>query len=1172
MSKQEEKITNSFGERLREFKLTSLAVDNAVTVYLITFMIMVFGIQSYNDMPKEQFPEASLPTVFVNTPYFGNSAREIETFITRPIEKEIQNISGLKYVTSTSLQDFSVIISEFDSDLEMSDVVRKIKDAVDKAKSELPDDLDTDPEVLEINFSEIPIVTINISGDIPADELKEYGEFVKERLEGLRQVSEINLKGALDKEVQVDIDLLKMQSLQVSYTDIENAIAFENMTMSGGEIVAKDFRRAVRVIGQFDDVTELANIIVKAENQRPIYLKDIATVKLGYKERTSYARAESAPVVSLDIIKRRGENLLAAAVEIDKIVEEVKEILPKELNISSFNDQSVATRDGVNNLENSIISGVILVILVLLFFLGLRNSLFVGLAIPLSMLMGIMILHATGTTMNIVVLFSLILALGLLVDNGIVVVENIYRYMQDGYSGSQAAKFGASEVAWPIIASTGTTLAAFLPLAFWPGIMGTFLQYMPLTLIIVLSSSLFVALVINPVFTSKFMKVDEKLDNAALRKRKRRNVIIGAIICVIIAVLAHFVKAAAADPNDASNTLRNVMGLAAILSLLNYFVLRPLSFIFQERGLPRLERVYNKFITFILKGWVPSIALFGTFVLLIVAFMLFVTNMPAVKFFPDADPIYVNVFVETPLGRDIEGTNDVMLKIEQQISKVIEEDMGIVESVLSQVGENTADPNAPPEPGVTPHKGRITVAFVPSSDRGGKSSKKTMENIRAAVKGYPGVKVTVDQNASGPPTGKAINMEVTGENIDSLLVLSDNIKKFLDSKSIPGIEGLSADVSLSKPELLVNIDRTAARRYELSTAQIASSLRTSIFGKEVSKFKDGDEDYPIVIRLDENYRSSVTDLLNQKITFRNPANGRIAQVPVSAVADVEYSSTYSSIKRKDGDRLVAISSNVLDGYNANEIVAELKGLMDDYEFAEGYGYEFTGEQQQQAEDMAFLSTAFLLALFLIFIILVAQFNSIISPFIIIFSVVFSTIGVFLGYVITQDDISVIFTFVGVISLAGVVVNNAIVLVDYINLLIKRKRIEKGHENMSDLDAEDVKQAIIQGGATRLRPVLLTAITTILGLYPLAIGFNFNFFTFLSHLDPEFFIGGDNAALWGPMAWTIIYGLTFATFLTLVVVPVMYWLAYRGKTGFSNLRKRFAPKPIVESARDILDNE
>lgn len=1133
--------------KLREFKLTTLAVDNATSVFLITFMILLFGTRSYRDMPKEQYPEASLPTVYVNTPYFGNSAKEVETFITRPIEKEIQNISGLKYVTSTSIQDFSVIISEFDSDLEMNDVVRKIKDAVDKAKSELPDDLDTDPEVLEINFSEIPIVTVNISGDIPSDELKEYGEFVQEKLEDLRQVSEVVLKGVLDKEVQVDIDLLKMQSLKVSFGDIENAIAFENMTMSGGEIVAKDFRRAVRVIGQFEEVEELKNLIIKAENQRPIYLRDIADVKLGYKERSSYAREGGDPVVSLDIIKRRGENLLDAADKIMIELEEARKMLPEELTISTFNDQSVNTRMEVSNLENSIISGVILVVLVLLFFLGLRNSLFVGLAIPLSMLMGIMILHMTGTTMNIVVLFSLILALGLLVDNGIVVVENIYRYMQEGYGPKDAAKYGASEVAMPIIASTATTLAAFLPLAFWPGIMGTFLQYMPLTLIIVLASSLFVALVINPVFTSKYMKVDEKIDDVVLRKRKMRNVLIGALIMIVLAVLFGLAE---------KNTPRNFLVMTAIISLVNYFILRPLSFRFQNKGLPRLERVYNKFIRFALTRWRPMAMLIGTFVLLFVSIGLLVVNPPKMVFFPETDPLYVNVFIELPLGKDIEATNAVMLDIEKQITDVIEDDLGIIESVLAQVGENTSDPNSPPEPGVTPHKGRITIAYVPSMDRGTRSSRRSMENIRAVVKGYPGVKITVGQNAGGPPTGKPINIEINGENVDSLLVYSDRILKYLEAEDVPGVEKLVSDVSLTKPELLINIDRAAARRYELSTAQIASALRTSVFGKEVSKFKDGDDDYPIMIRLNEDYRTNVNDLMNQKITFRNPANGQIAQVPVSAVADLKYSSTYSSIKRKDGDRLVSISSNVLDGYNANQIVGRIKEMMENYEMPNGYQYSFTGEQQQQAEDMAFLNNAFLLALFLIFIIIVAQFNSIISPFIIILSVLFSTIGVFLGYVFTGKDINIIFTGVGIISLAGVVVNNAIVLIDYVNLLVTRKREEVGVANMNDLSIDQVRDAIIQGGATRLRPVLLTAITTILGLIPLAIGFNFNFFTFVSDLDPQIFIGGDNTVFWGPMAWTVIYGLTFATFLTLVIVPVMYWLAYRSKYRTGKFLSRF----------------
>jgi len=1138
-------------EKLREFGLTSLAVDNATSVFLITFMILLFGIRSYNEIPKEQYPESSLPTVFINTPYFGNSAKEIETFITQPIEDEILDVVGCKEVTSTSIQDFSVIIAEFDADLEMEEVVRKIKDAVDKAKSELPDDLDKDPEILEMNFSELPIMTINVAGDYPGDELKEYGEYLQDKIEDLREVSKINLKGALEREVKVEVDLLKMQSMKISFNDIENAISLENMTMSSGELKSDEFRRSVRVIGQFEDVKEISDIIVKSERLKPIYLRDIADVEYGFKERTSVARADQLPVVSLDVIKRRGENLISAAEKISVVIEDAKNVLPKNISITLFNDLSVATKSEVSNLENSIISGVILVVMVLLFFLGLRNSLFVGIAIPLSMLMGIMILHITGTTINVVVLFSLILALGLLVDNGIVVVENIYRYMQNGYAGPEAAKYGAGEVAMPIIASTATTLAAFIPLAFWPGIMGKFMQYLPFTLIIVLSSSLFVALVINPVFTSRFMKVDDP--NASNTKRQTRNVLIGVLIMFIISLMGHFLEVI---------WLRNIFGIALIVTLLNYFILKRMANVFQNKFMPKLEGAYNHFIRFALSKFFPILFILGTFLLLVGSFTLLSSNPPKVEFFPIPDPLYINVFVEVPQGKDIEFTNEVVKNLENQIVEVIEEDQAIVEAVLTQIGENTSDPNAPPEPGLTPHKARITVSFVPSMERGTLSSKNTMERVRAAIKGYPDVKVTVDQNASGPPTGKPVNVEIIGDNVDSLIILADDIRNYLNDGFVHGVDKLDLDIALSKPELLVNIDREMARKYELSTAQIASTLRTSIFGKEVSKFKSGDDEYPIIVRLQEKYRNSVTDLLNQKITFRTPATGQINQVPVSTVADVTYSNTYTSIKRKNSDRVVSLSSNVLDGYNANEVVKELKILMEDYDLPDGYRYLFSGEQQQQAEDMAFLSNAFSIALFMIFIIIVAQFNSIISPFIIILTVLFSTIGVLLGYSITGKDIVVIMSGIGIISLAGIVVNNAIVLIDYINLLVNRKTEELGVDGMMGLSREQVRESIIQGGATRLRPVLLTAITTILGLIPLAIGFNFNFFTLISEGDPKVFIGGDNAEMWGPMAWTVIYGLVFATFLTLVLVPVMYWLAFTSKRGIRDLFNRNKSKVAI----------
>ena len=1144
------KISEKIKQGLRDFGLTSLAVDNRTSVYILTFMLTLFGIQSYNSMPKESYPEIPWPKIYINTLYFGNAASDIENLVTRPIEKELATVSELKNITSSSLQDYSLIVAEFDASVDIDDATRKVKDAVDKARPELPDDLTKEPEVLDINMSEIPIITVNVSGSYPNDQLREFAEHIEDKLEGLKEISKVDMKGDLEREVDIEVDLPKMQSLEVSFADIENAVRSENVTMSGGEIIKNDFRRTIRIIGEFENVKDLENMIVKAENQRQIFLRDIAKVSWGYKERTSIARANRLPVISLDVIKRSGENLLSASDGIKRVVQKAqKEYLPKDVEVTFFNDQSIQTRDMISNLENSIISGVILVVLVLLFFLGSRNSMFVGLAIPLSMLMGVMIVNLIGYSLNMVVLFSLILALGLLVDNAIVVVENIYRYLQNGYSKIDAARYGASEVAMPIIASTATTLAAFLPLAFWPGLMGSFLKYLPITLIIVLSSSLFVALVINPVFTSAFMKLDERSEDAAIRRRTTRNILIGSGLMLIAAFAFHSMGTIWA---------RNLLGMVIFLSLLNHFVLKGASLFFQNKVLPATENLYDRFIRFVLHRYIPIGVFLGTIGLLFFAIGLLNSNMPKVVLFPQADPLYVNVFVELPMGKDIEATDKIMLDLEEKVNKIIDPYGGIVEAVLAQIGENTSDPNAGPEFGASPHKARLTVSFIPSLERGLLSSRKAMEEIRKGLADFPGIQISVDQNADGPPMGKDISLEIQGDDIKKLATLSGDVIKYINDSEIKGIEELKADVVIGKPELIINIDRDAARRYGISTYSVADAIRTSVFGKEVSQFKQGEDEYPIQLRLNDKYRYNINDLLNQAITFRSPSNGRISQVPISAVADIKYSSTFSSINRKDQERMITVYSNLIDGYNGNEVIAEIKDALLDYEMPPGYIYNFTGQQEQQAEEMEFLQSAFMVALFMIFIIIVAQFNSIISPFIIILSVLFSTIGVFIGYVLSGRDIEIVMTGIGIISLAGIVVNNAIVLVDYVNLLIKRKREERGVENMNELTTDEIKEAIVKGGSTRLRPVLLTAITTVLGLLPLALGLNINFTSLVTELDPQIFFGGDMAAFWGTMAWTVIYGLVFATFLTLIVVPVMYWLAYRLKRSVSSIPQTDQP--------------
>jgi multidrug efflux pump subunit AcrB len=1120
---------------LREFKLTSLSVDNGITVLVLTFVIVLFGALSYRTMPKESFPEIEWTQIYISTVYFGNSAEDIENLITRPLEKEIAAIDEIKNVTSSSMQDYSIITAEFNTDVSLEQATRLAKDAVDKARPELPTDLTQEPEVIDINLSELPIMTVNLSGDYPMDELRNYAEYFQDKIEDLSEISKVDIKGTREREVTIEVDMPKLQAVEVNYMDIENAIKSENLTMSGGEIIGGGYRRSIRIEGEFNNLDEIRNVIVKSEDNLPVFLKDVAKVTFGYQEETSIARSDGLPVVSLDVIKRSGENLLDASDKIKEVVNQSRiGVIPNDLKIHFFNDHSITTRSMVSNLENSILFGMLLVVTVLLFFLGVRNSLFVGVAIPLSMMTGIMLLGMIGYTMNMVVLFSLILALGMLVDNAIVVVENIYRYRQEGYGPIEAAKYGTGEVAMPIIISTITTIAAFLPLAFWPDLMGEFMKFLPITLIVVLSSSLFVALVINPVLTTFFMRLEKKYNSKEKRKRTVR-VLVSAAIFATIGLLAAFGQIL---------WLRNIAWILVIVVLANYFILNNASRIFQDRFMPVLESIYDKFIRFALHRYNPVFTFIGTFILLIAAIMLLGANMPNVVLFPSTDPSYVNAFVELPLGKDIKETDDISREIEDRLSETIKPYRGIIDAVLTQIGENTGDPAGDDNFGASPHKARLTVSFVESEQRGDVNTFDVMDEIRKSLKGIPGVNIVVDKNQDGPPTGKPINIEVTGQEINTLLELGDDVIKYINNNNVQGVEELKSNVKIGKPELLVNINREAARRYGLSTYSIADAIRTSVFGKEISKYKIDEDDYPIQLRINDSQRYDINALMNQKVTFRSASTGMITQVPIAAVADYSYSSTYNSINRKNEERIITIQSNVLKGYNANEVVEEVKELLTDYSFPEGYDYTFTGEQEEQQENMAFLTRAFGIALALIFLILIAQFNSVISPFIIMLSVLFSTIGVFLGYVFTGMDIQIVMTGVGIISLAGIVVNNAIVLVDYINLLIRRKRDSLGIPDSEELSVTQIKESIIEGGSTRLRPVLLTAITTVLGLIPLALGLNINFITFIQRLDPQFFMGGDNAAFWGTMAWTVINGLIFATFLTLVVVPVMYWLAYR----------------------------
>lgn len=1114
---------------IRTFWLSSWALKNKNTVYLIVLAIVTFGTYSYVTLPKELFPDINMPTVMVQTLYPGNPPVDIENLITRQLEKEVESVKGIKKMTSLSTQDISSIFIEFQTNVDIKTALQDVKDAVDKSKSDLPTDLLDDPLVTDIDFSEFPVININISGDYSISELKNYAEKLKDEFETVYEVSKVNLTGVTEREVKINLDPFKMNSLQVSFDDVENAVAAENVSMSGGDIRLGNIKRSIRLIGEFTDPEEIERIIVKSENNDIVYLADIGSVEYGFAERDSYARLMKQSVVSMQVIKKSGENLLSTIDQIIEILDESKanNVIPENLVVTITQDQSEMIKMQISNLENSIILGMIFVIIVLFLFLGTRNSLFVGLAIPVSMFMAFMIMGMIGYNINMIVLFSMILALGMLVDNAIVVTENIYRYIQKGYSVMEAARQATGEVAMPIISSTATTLAAFFPLLFWDSLIGEFMSYLPVTLIIVLASSLFVALVIIPVVFTDMFKPGA---NLVLPNMKKNLVLIGGM--VVLAVLFYWAGV---------NWFGTLIMILAIVGLLNLVFLSRLAMWFQKVALIWLEDTYLKFIQFALKGWRPYGLIAGTLLLLIVTMMFYFGSNPKFINFPSSPPKYINVLCEMPINTDIDVMDSSMYVIEEKVFEVLDPDMDIVKSILTTVGKGAVgEQEGWSGRSGGSNRGLVTVNFVEFEFRQGKDTYKNLDELTKALVGqYPGMTISVEPQQEGPPTGRPINLEIHGPDFSALLYLSDTIRSVINKSNIPGIEGLQIDLDAGKPEILVHIDREKARRYGLSTGQIGDAIRTALFGKEISDYKDGEDEYKIRMKLDDRYRYDMASLINQRITFRSQSSGKIVQVPISSVAEIEYSTTYGAITRIDRDRVITIYSNVLLGFNATEINDELKEIMRYFELPVGYGYEFTGEQEEQEESMAFLATAMLIAVVLIAIILVSQFNSFVKPAMIIFTVVMSTIGVFGGLATFRMDFVVIMTGIGIVSLAGVVVNNGIVLIDYVGLLKQRKREELGLPAGAILPKEVARECIVEGGKTRLRPVLLTAITTILGLMPLATGLNIDILSFLNTFDPHIYFGGDNVSFWGPMSWTVIFGLSFATFLTLVIVPSMY---------------------------------
>ncbi|MBU0741112.1 efflux RND transporter permease subunit [bacterium] len=1025
-------------------KITNGAIRRYPTIFAFMVIIVIVGVDSYLGLPRESSPDVKIPIVMVMTPYAGASPEDVESLVTRKLERELKGLSNLKEMTSTSVEGMSNIVLEFTTDVEMSDALQKVRDRVDLAKPDLPEDPREDLLIMELSSTDWPIIQINLAADYDPILLKEVGEDLQEEIETVRGVLEVNLTGGVEHEVLVQVDPQRLRFYNLGLVDVQDAIFLQNTTIPGGKLSLGMYDYQVNVPGEIDDVSEILDFVVNLGAPTPVYIRDVAEVSFGLKDRETISRVNGKDAVILSVKKRGGENIIDIADEIRAILTAWQERFPPGTEITIVGDQSKDIRHMVTELENNIISGLILVVAVLLLFLGFTNALFVGVAIPFSLLISFIVLRALGITLNMVVLFSLILALGMLVDNAIVIVENIFRQRGRGKSGDEAARFGAAQVSNAVVASTLTTVCAFGPMILWPGIMGEFMKYLPITVVITLLASLLVALVFNPVLCARFMK--------APRVRE---------------------------------------------------------------GRPALG---ERLIGFGLKTYEPTLrwalghrtgVLTTMVALLICVSMLFAVFNNGVELFPDIDPRIAYVAIDAPSGTRIEVSDVYTRQVEAAVAEVPE-----LKAYTGQVGAENGAFSANQAPS---HKSLVTMEFVDIEDRT-RPSRGSVEDLRRRLSGFTGARLVIDKQEEGPPTGPPVNIEISGEDFNVLGELAAQVSERI--RNVEGLVDIVDDYDRDLPQIEVRQDVDKAGRFGLRTWDIAGTVRTALHGAETSKFRVGEDEYDIRVRLQQPFRRKVEDLESLHVFYEGE------QVPLAAFATTEFKSGLAAINRIDSKRVVSVSADVAAGYNSNALLAEVRELLADFHLPVGYSIDYTGETEDQEEAQAFLSDAFAIAIMLIFVVLISQFSSVTVPLVILSSVALSLIGVLTGLMVHRTPFGIIMTGVGVISLAGIVVNNSIVLLDYI-IQLRARGIAK-------------TEAIVRAGLTRFRPVILTAVTTILGLIPLTTGVSVNFANiFKADWHHILSIGGESSQWWSPMGIAVIWGLAVATFLTLIVVPVMY---------------------------------
>ncbi len=1024
-------------------------VNRAAVVGLIVFCTVVFGMKTYVSMPREASPDIDIPVVLVTTPYIGVSPEDIETLVTNPIENELAGLKDVKKMSSTSAEGISIVTLEFEPEVVIEDALQRVRDRVNRARTKLPQEVE-ETGIREVSFSDFPIMILTIAGPQDEEILKKLGEDIAEDIRRINGVLDAKVTGGREREIRVQVDPYRLQHYGLALGDVIGAISAENVNIPGGNVTTGEARFLLRVPGEFEAAKEIEQVAIKRVGDRPVFVRDVGRVIDDYDERESYARMNGRDAVSVAVSKRTGANILEVAEAVKAMAAEQSKTWPKGVSYRVLGDQSKMIRDMVAELENGIITALILVVGVILFAMGVRNSLFIAAAIPLSMLVAILGLAGFGFTLNMIVLFSLILALGMLVDNAIVLVENIYRHVEMGKSLKDAAVDGTAEVAGAVAASTATTVAAFLPLVFWTGIMGQFMGYMPKTVVIVLISSLLVALIVLPVLTGRFMK------RAPPKAKKEKS------------------------------------GPAAMIMLAYQRILE--------------ASINHRYIT----AFIGFASLVGTFV-------AYGALNHGTEFFPETEPNRATITIRAPDGTDLEATDELVRRIEGFLVQEENVDIYVAETGVSGGGDPMDGAQA------APNAARITVDFLPDRNTA-KSGEKvrveattdTIDRIRKKVAVLAGAEIIVEKERMGPPVGAPIAVEVTGEDFHGVGELASKVRR--DLSKLQGVTDLRDDYRVGRPELRLRINRGAAKRVGADTRTIASTLRTAVAGTVASVIRDGEDEYDIVVEFAPEYRDRLTSVLSLRIPGRQDRSPKTFPVPLSAVATHELTGGSGAIKHIDQKLVVTITGEIQEGENENAVRERVRKYTEEASF-KGYHLRLGGADDEQRNAQEFLGNAFLIALFLIAIVLVTEFNRFDLPLIILASVILSLVGVLWGLVLTKTPFGVMMTGLGVISLAGVVVNNAIVLLDYVQQLRDR--------------GVDVRSALIEAGLTRFRPVMLTAITTMLGLIPMAVGISFDFREF------KWILGSSTAQWWGPMAVAVIFGLAVATVLTLVMVPTMY---------------------------------